>query len=307
MVNLLITKMKGKFFIRYALLMCVILIAVSTTTAADRSGSKPQWVSKGEEILNSQRSNNTYYFKAIQTVGESLQQAREARITALSEHISQRNKITGKSINDMGLRQNNGVSEEYETFQMVFKNDFESVVFQAQIVDEWWEFVTNKNGRSEYVYYTLFAVSDHGGETIFDRFDITRSYGAAPAFMSIIPGVGQLYKGQKGKGIAMLCGAAAGAGAIIFCENQRASYVAKMQEQPKHAQTYKTRADNYETARNVAIGVTGALVVWSVIDAAVAPGVTRIKVRKGETLRVKPVAFVQPNGLAFGTSLCYTF
>ena len=299
--------MNIRLALQKALTMCLLLIFASNVFATNRSGIKPQWVSKGEENLNSQRSNNSYYFKIIQTVGEDLQQARNARLTALSEHISQRNKITGKSINDMGLRQNNGVSEEYETFQIAFKNDFESVVFQAQLVDEWWEYITNKNGHSEYVYYALFAVSDHGGETVFDRFDVTRSYGAGPAFMSIIPGVGQLYKGQTGKGIGMLCGAAAGVGAIIFCENQRASYVAKMQEQPKHAQTYKTRADNYETARNVAIGVTGALVVWSVIDAAVAPGVTRIKVRKGETLRVKPAAFVQPNGLAFGTSLCYTF
>ncbi|MBP5770533.1 MAG: hypothetical protein J6W75_04140 [Bacteroidaceae bacterium] len=171
------------------------------------------------------------------------------------------------------------------------------------MVDEYWE----RSTGGEYTYYALFAVSDRGDQTVFDRFDVSRTYGTAPIFMSIIPGVGQLYKGSEVKGWCMLGGAVLGVGAIVFCENERSSYTVKIKEQPKHAQTYKTKADNYQTARNVAIGVTGALVAWSIIDAAVAPGVTRIKVRPGEQLHIQPAAFVTPQGTSFGASLCYSF
>ena len=181
-------------------------------------------------------------------------------------------------------------------------------MFSTKLVDEWYEYVRLPNGEYECKYYALYAVSERSNSDVyFDQFDVTRTYGAAPIFMSIVPGAGQLYKGNTVKGWCMLGGAAVGAGTIIFCENQRASYAAKIKEQPKHAQTYKTKADNYETARNVAIGLTGALVVWSVIDAAVAPGATRLKLRNGEQLHFKPTAFLNPQGASFGASLCFSF
>ena len=265
---------------------------------------KPQWVRKGETTLNSQRSNHTYYFKIVQGVDSSLERLRRQRLVMLAEYIGQRNNLSGRAETEILNQQRS--EDDVQTkgdFRIVFSNDFNAPVFHAQLVDEYWE-----QTAAGYRYYALFAVADQPGEeVVFDRFDVTRTYGALPAVMSVIPGAGQLYKGQTLKGACMLGGAAVGVGAIIYCENERASYATKIKEQPKHAKTYKTKADNFETARNVAIGVTGALVVWSVIDAAVTPGVTRIKVRPGEQLRIQPTAFVQPTGMAFGASLSYTF
>lgn len=273
-------------------------------SAVAQAAPKPQWVRKGETSLNTQRTNHTYYFKIVQGVDGSLERLRRQRLVTLAEYIGQRNNLSGRAEATIDNQQfgaddvqTNGV------FRITFSNDFNAPVFLAQLVDEYWE-----KTSAGYHYYALFAVADEPGEGVtFDRFDVTRTYGAAPVIMSVIPGVGQLYKGQTLKGACMLGGAAVGAGAIIYCENERASYAAKIKEQPKHAQSYKTKADNYETARNVAIGVTGALVVWSVIDAAVTPGVTRIKVRRGEQLYIQPTAFVQPAGMAFGASFRFTF
>ena len=286
------------------LLLSLSLLLISTNTrAAERSASKPQWVSKGEASLNSRRTNNAYYFKVIQNIGSDLQQLRQANTNALADYIGKRNQIEGMEITELSNKSGTSGVNTTEKYNMVFKNKFSTEEFYAQLVDEYWE----SNGF-QYTYYALYAVSASGStKPSFDRFEVSRSYGAAPAFMSIIPGVGQLYKGQKVKGWCMLGGAVLSAGAIIFCENERSSYVAKMHEQPKHAQTYKTKADNYETARNVAIGVTGALAVWSIIDAAVAPGVTRINVYPGEQLHIQPVAFVTPQGASFGATLCFSF
>lgn len=301
--------MKFQQFLWQTLLLCTLLLTTATTlSAANSAGSKPQWVSKGEEIMNAQRTNDTYYFKVIRTYGEDLSQAKNARLSKLAEYIGQRNKIDGVGITDMKQTQTNGSLDEHETYRVVFKNQFSTDVFQTQLIDDWWEYVTLPGGKHEYQYYALFAVSERGdGKANFDRIEVSRTYGPTPIFLSIFPGGGQLYKGNTVKGWCMLGGAVVSIGTIIFCENERASYAAKINEQPKHAQTYKTKADNYETARNVAIGVTGALVVWSVIDAAVAPGATRIKVRPGEQLQIQPTAFITPQGASFGASLCYSF
>ncbi len=301
--------MKFQQFLWQTLLLCMLLLTTATTLSASNSaGSKPQWVSKGEEILNAQRTNDTYYFKIIRTFGADLTQAKNARMAELANYIGKRNKIEGEAVTDMGKTHTNGTQEEHEIYSVTFKNQFSTEVFQSQLVDEWWEYVTQPGGRGEYQYYALFAVSERGdGKADFDHIEVSRTYGPTPIFMSIFPGAGQLYKGNTFKGWCMLGGAVVGIGTIIFCENERASYATKIKEQPKHAQTYKTKADNYETARNVAIGVTGALVVWSVIDAAVAPGATRIKVRPGEQLRIQPAAFVTPHTTAFGATLCYSF
>ena len=296
--------MKIQQFLCQAVLLCTLLLNTSMTlTAANSAGSKPQWVSKGEEILNTQRTNDTYYFKVIQSMGADLQMLRNQRTVALSEYIGQRHHLSGQATTELTNLQQGQDVQSSSSFRMTFTNDVNTPVFYAQFIDEYWERMDN----GDYRYYALFAVSDRGDQTVFDRFDVTRTYGTAPIFMSIIPGAGQLYKGNTVKGWCMLGGAVLGVGAIVFCENERASYTTKIKEQPKHAQTYKTKADNYETARNVAIGVTGALVVWSVIDAAVAPGVTRIKVRPSEQLRIQPAAFVTPQGTGFGASLCYSF
>ena len=285
------------------LLLALLLACPTTGKAKQHSGPKPQWVSKGVANLNSKRSNDTYYFRAIQNEGRDLQVLKDSRIQHLSEYISQQHHFTGKATTEILNQQEGQSARSSVNFRMVFQDESQSVTFDAVLVDEYWEAISSGNYR----YYALFAVSDKGDKACFDEFSTTRTYGALPALMSVVPGVGQLYKGSKVKGFTMLGGAALCTAAIVYCDNLRASYVTKMHEQPRHAQTYKSKADNYETARNVAIGVTGALVVYSIVDAAVAPGVTRIKVRPGTQLNLRPTALATPTGLGLGVSVACNF
>lgn len=286
------------------LMMCITLfVGIMPSEAAKRSGSKPEWVSKGEASLNTKRTNETYYFKAIYSQGRDLQALKNGRIQNLSNYIGQSHHLSGQATTEIVNRQQGESVQSVVNYRMVFSEEMDAQVFYAILVDEYWE----QDSSGEYRYHALFAVSERGDDTVFDQFSVTRTYGAAPALMSIIPGVGQLYKGNKAKGITMLAGAAACAGAIIYCDNLRASYITKMHEQPNHAKTYKTKADNFETGRNIAIGVAGALVVYSIVDAAVAPGATRIKVRRGNGLSIRPTAFVAPRRTALSASLTYNF
>ena len=125
--------------------------------------------------------------------------------------------------------------------------------------------------------------------------------------MSGIPGVGQLYKGQKLKGSLMLGCAVLCASGIILCENRRAYYQTRIIEQPKFARDYSKKSNNWETGRNIAIGATAALVAWSVIDAAMAPGTTRIKISPSTSFALRPAALTTPDGVGMGASLALSF
>ena len=63
-----------------------------------------------------------------------------------------------------------------------------------------------------------------------------------------------------------------------------------MKEQPRHAQTYNSKADNWESGRNICIGAAAALYVYNLIDAVAAKGARRVTVRKVcQSLSLQPV------------------
>lgn len=287
----------------FAILVCLLVLCQLGIFA--KTNSKPQWVSKGETILNDRRSNDTYYFKVIRNIGPDLLSLRSANANALADYIGKRNHVKGLSVTELKNTQTNGGVSTSEQFNMVFRNEFSSDAFYAALVDEYWE---REGGFGDYHYYALFAVSADGNrQPVLDRFEVTRSYGAVPALMSVIPGVGQLYKGQKLKGCLMLGGAAVGVGAIVLTENRRSYYETRIAEEPKFARDHSKKRDNWETGRNIAIGATAALMVWSIIDAAVAPGVTRVRISPATSLALHPAAITTPTGTGIGASLAFNF
>ena len=139
-----------------------------------------------------------------------------------------------------------------------------------------------------------------------DKIYLTTSYGFAPVGMSIIPGFGQWHKGSKTKGVCMFAAEATAVAGIIVCENQRASYIKKANEQPKFAKEYSGKADNWETGRNICIGLAAGVWVYNLIDAAVAKGSRRVNVKKqnGGGLSIAPFVTNEAN---MGLSFSYRF
>lgn len=285
-----------------------LLLFLGGVPAAAGTGSRPQWVAKGEGPLNERRTNDTYYFKVIQSVGNDLASIKQNSINALADYVGKENHIQGESVTELESSTQNGSLHDREHFRMTFRNAFSSSVFQAALVDDYWEAEHDALGRTEYHYFALYAVSSRAdGQVHFDRFEVTRSYGAAPAVMSVIPGAGQLYKGQKLKGFCMLGGAVLGTAAIVLCENRRAYNETRIAEQPQFARTYSQRRDNWTTGRNVAIGATAALMLWSIIDAAATPGATRIRISPAAGLSLHPAVLPSPHGIDPAVSLALTF
>ena len=271
---------------------CVSLIAF---------GQKPKWVNNTPKELN-----NTYKFIEILSSGSDLSSAQTNAKVNLAQSEQLRNAVTIALKTGVGILsgqeiKNNQRKEDInKKVNVQLEIDGEKYNLQAVIVDE--HVAGMINGQISLRTLFMAALVDNPK---FDRTYLTTSYGAAPVAMSLIPGVGQMYKGSTVKGVCMLGGVAAlGIGALL-CENTRSDYKNKMKEQPEFAQSYNTKANNYETARNILIGAAAAVYVYNLVDAAVAKGARRIIVKSATNsyLSLHPVATPYATGL----SLTYNF
>lgn len=271
------------------LMMAVVLI--SLTAQAQR----PKWVNNTPHELN-----NTYRFVEVVSEGRTLTAAREDAKLKLAQDEQLQNAIRVNV--ESGLMSKYGETivngKEKDTYSddayVKMTSEGETYRLQARVVDEW------QAGRSGGMLrlHTLYmvAVTNHPE---FDRTYLSSSYGAAPVFMSIIPGVGQIYKGSTVKGICILSGVAAcGIGALL-CENQRKDYHNKMMEQPEFAKEYSNKKKNWETGRNICIGAATAVYLYNLIDAAVAKGGRKVTVKRNQNrLSFQPTISLDGAGVA---------
>ncbi len=283
-----------------SLIKVYLVVAIFFATTIVAFAQKPKWVGNTPKELN-----HTYKFVEIVSKGSSIEAARVDAKDCLTDdtQLQEGVRIYRKTHVDTNIdkvRTRNSFNETiHNRTNIDMTIDGEKYELQAVRVDE---YATRKNGMVELHTLYMVALCDN---PVFDRTYLTTSYGAAPVAMSIIPGWGQWYKGSKAKGAVMFAAEAASVASIIVFENQRASYIKKMKEQPKFAQTYNTKADNAETARNISIGVAVGIWLYNIIDAAVAKGAPRVVVKRadGGGLSINPV--VTPHSA--GLSLAYKF
>lgn len=263
---------------------------------------KPQWVGN-----TPRESNSTYKFVEIISNGSSIGGARSNALSVLAQD-EQLSRAVEASVNIGALTkvsqksENGKIAEKVEDDMTIdVKLDGKSYRLQAQKVDEYVE----GERYGEIILHTLYMVALCDNPK-FDKVYLTTSYGFTPVIMSVIPGFGQWHKGSKTKGICMFAAEAATVAGIIVCENQRASYIKKANEQPKFAKEYSGKADNWETGRNICIGIAAGVWVYNLIDAAVAKGTRRVivKSQNGGGLSVAPFVTNEAN---MGLSFSYRF
>lgn len=261
---------------------------------------KPRWVGNTPK-----EGNGTYKFVEVVSTGddyasaqgEALQQLAQneqlARAVAIS--VGTGVKTTGEqTVTDgkMGEAVRTDVSVEVRVSGKPYR-------LQAMKVDE---YADKKDGLVRMHTLFMVAITDNA---VFDHTRLSNRYGFAPVAMSVIPGMGQWYKGCKAKGVVLFAAEAAAVASLIVCENNRASYIRKVTEQPKFAKEYMTKADNWEMGRNVSIGVAAGVWIYNIIDAAVAKGARRVVVKRADGGGLSLMPMATPDGA--GVSLAYRF
>ena len=256
---------------RRILLSLVTLILVTTSASAQ----KPKWVDNTPRELNS-----TYQFIEIVSKGSSLESARFEAKDLLTDNAQLKegvriNRKTQRRTDIDKSRVNGGKLQETKRDQIVVDMtvDGEKFDLQANRIDEYYK-------RSDGVYelHTLYQVAT-SEDPIFDRTYLTTDYGFTPVVMSIIPGLGQWYKGSKVKGICLFAAEAAAVAGILVCANKATDAEKKIKLEPKYAKHYEDKKSDWETGRNICIGAAAAIWIYNMIDAAVAKGARRVEVK----------------------------
>lgn len=282
-----------------SIIICLFIWACASTFCY---AQKPKWVGNTPQELN-----YTYKFVEVVSTGSNLESARhnaKERLeddTQLQEGIRIYRKTKDNTTIDK-YRVNGGKLHETKKQHIEIEAtvDGEQYQLQAIKVDE---YPYSSNGIVTLHTLYMVALCD---EPVFDRTYLTTSYGVAPVAMSIIPGLGQWHKGSKTKGVSMFGAEAVAIAGIIVCDNQRASYVKKAKEHPKFAKEYGSKADQWDTGRNICIGVAAGIWVYNIVDAIVARGARRVVVKRADGGGLSIVPFALSDGGA-GVSFAYRF
>lgn len=259
------------------LLLAAIIAGTLAASGAERSDRlRPRWMHSLPTP-----GNSTFTYVRESAVATSLPDARTECFSSLLQDAGFEKGVTVKSDYESHDSEHsvtvNGkstdVTESHFTVSSTVSG--KEVELQGVRIDEYWE----RKDDGKYYLTTLYARSQAGVAPRFDNVTLTSKYGLRGFWRSaIIPGWGQFYKGSNLKGGLILGGAAVLAGAIIYTDCMRADYADKILKThlAQNKRTYATRRDNFATGRNICIGALGALYVYNLIDAIVAPGARRV-------------------------------
>jgi len=278
-------------------LICLLLCQINSF-AQDRSERiKPKWVT---QTLPESKSGSYIFVRGLGE-GATLQGAKQQAFISMSQMLEIERGLTVNTSVQVREQLSQTQTTTDTEYQQEIVLDVTEKGRQLKIVcreiDEYWELADGK-----YLVNVLYTVSDRNarGGSYDDKITVTAKYGAAAGLLSIVPGVGQFYKGSIAKGSLILGGEILAAGGIILCENTRAAYIKKMKEQPKHASEYNSLANRWEIGRNISIGVAAAIYITNLIDAFATIGAKHIVVQQGRaTLSAAPYVDSRSAGVGF--------
>jgi hypothetical protein len=262
---------------RKILLIITVLLFSSAFSLSGKNSERirPKWVT---HTLPESKSG-TYTFIRAHGEGSSLVEAKKMAFISMSQKLENERRLTVNTSVKIRERLYQSISGTDDTIEQEIVLDVTEDGHQLKIVcreiDDYW--VETKGNYSADVLYVITDKHNLGGSYL-DEIIVSSKYGAT-GLLSIVPSLGQFYKGDSFKGFMVISGEALALFGVILCDNTRASYIKKMKEQPKYAAEYNSRADLWETGRNICIGAATSVYLYNLIDAFVAVGAKHIIVK----------------------------
>ncbi len=277
--------------------MLVALIILLFTSVASQdllAQSTPRWVEKGVKELDKKRTNNTYEFWIYHNHGQDMTRIKQEAETSLIDYVQKTYYTDSIEIKTIA-------ETPYKTYEVSFNNaNGKRVSVFAELIDTYSHFEDFEINVFEYEFYQLYAVSKPGVTPMFDDFTLTRKYNSLAVVKSIIPGMGQIYKGQRTKGQVILGGEIflLGAG-LVF--NYKAHDTRKMITQdPQFASSWRSKEQGWKNFRLGAFSSAAVLYVANLLDAAISKGATQVVVSKPKSynLSFQPYACTEGMGMS---------
>ncbi|MDE6042778.1 MAG: hypothetical protein K2G07_04430 [Muribaculaceae bacterium] len=289
-------------FIRFAACALLALMAFVTPESA-AAQDKPTWASRGVGELNRSRSNDTYEIKVVESHDVNHGRLERMKLQPLLMHIRQNMGAEPDGLAVDSIAQPDGSILLSITY---FDKAGDQHNIKAKRIDAYSNYDDFEVNSFEWQMWQLYAIGKPDVEPRFDEFEITHSYNSKALAMSIIPGWGQLYKGQTAKGCVIMGVEAVSIAAAILGQHKM-NYM--RDEAEKHIEdtyaSWMSKANSWKNVRNVAIVIGVGTYVYNLIDAATSKGARRVMLHKsnGSGLTFAPMIDTEGHGL----TLAYRF
>ena len=260
---------------------------------------KPQWVLNGEAQMNRKRFSDNYVFKVFHTFSPDLSKLEDEKLEPLMEYLRENYGADPLSMKAEAV----SMAGAPETYRISFRDQSGDATVFARLVDVYTSFEDYSDNDYGYEYYQLYAVTGRGGLPEFDDFKKVESNNTKAAVLSLIPGAGQLYKGDRLKGFSIIGIEAVSAACAIGCQKK----MLYARDQAEHADSavdsWRSKERGWRGFRNIAVGTFAATYLFGIVDAAVDDGMSRVLVSRpaGQQLTVSP------SSAGAGVALTYRF
>lgn len=251
--------------------------------------------------MNAKRTNDSYVFKIFHTSDADFNRVMEEAFQPLLDYVRDTWRADPET-----MRLDSLMAEGVPPTLRVSFRDFsgqEGAVL-ARRADTWLSFEDFASNEFEFEFYQLYAVSSaRDGVVDFDVFEPTAASKPVSALLSVVPGLGQFYKGDTRKGLAIVGGEVAfGAAALVFqhCANRNQRHV-DAGEFP--VDSWESKVAGYKLVRNVSLGAMGAIWIFSILDAGIADALPKVLVRDSSAGQVT----ITPAPNSAGLRLVYNF
>lgn len=283
-----------KTFARLLTLFVLVILFSGQATAQD----KPRWVLKGVSSLEKERGNDSYTFKKFEIFGPEIDRLRQERFNPLVGYLARTFGADSASAEvtlvagDTAVRSDFNNAEGDKALQSEYRVTFSApspMTFYAKLVDQYVSYDDNADMSFDYTLYQLFAVSTSADGNVpqFDDFSYSRKYNSRALIRSIVPGLGQMYKGQKAKGWTIIGGEVVFVGAAIYSQIRQHNYKNDARNAtPDIAPSYRSKSKSWRQVRDVAIIGACGLYVYNLLDAALAKGARQVIVNKPGSTRL---------------------
>lgn len=280
--------------------MLAVILSCLMSSPSAMAVIKPQWVRQGEDVMNRKRIGENYTFKVFHSWDADLTFLQEQRFDPLKTYVRE---LYGADPMTMTLDSLENVDTGAITYRIMFKDAEGDGVVYAQKVDEFCYFDDFETNEFGFEYYQLYAVSDKNIMPVFDKYVKIENDNATATALSIIPGVGQLYKGDKLKGYGIIASELALATGSVFSHYRYLKCRDNADNGVYRADSWRSKATGWKIARNIGIGSFACVWVYNILDAAVLPGGSRVVVKNPDGKQLT----IEPSSSSAGLALTYRF
>lgn len=291
------------FTLRLALTLMLLSVAIATCNAKDQD---PRWINDSEKKLNSGVDNDTYSIHLLRAHSPSERQILPERRRALSKFA-----VSNLGAIETSVRVDSVSGGPQPVFWVYYNTpEADNNFVVAKLIDQYAKFTDEMLNAYEFEFYYLFAVSLANTYPQYDEFiNYTTSKTKAVA-LSVIPGMGQLYKGHTIKGCLILGSEAVFAAAAVIFEKKRIeckNEVGKFDEisGPGLWDSWHSKSRTWGTWRNGAIGCAAAIYIYNFIDAARSPGRGNFKVVKLMKQHLALSPYIDPDFTGFSMKVTF--